>query len=146
METIPNISDEQEELETEYGDGNMYESEDADAESQPDSEKTDAVNTDAAEAENPELVTSGSSQVTENPVEPRPTADATRKGNCGQAPHSLIHTFSGFSNELCSDASYEEEQNLDPAFMENNMQLDESADQQSVPTDVNIEDLSGKSG
>lgn len=30
--------------------------------------------------------------------------------------------------------------------MENNMQLDESADQQSVPTDVNIEDLSGKSG
>ena len=96
METIPNISDEQEELETEYGDGNMYESEDADAESQPDSEKTDAVNTDAAEAENPELVTSGSSQVTENPVEPRPTADATRQGNCGQAPHSLIHTFSGF--------------------------------------------------
>ena len=51
-----------------------------------------------------------------------------------------------FSNELCSDASYEEEQNLDPAFMENNMQLDESADQQSVPTDVNIEDLSGESG
>jgi len=112
-------SDEQEELETEYGDGNMYESEDANAESQPDSEKSDAVNTDAAEAENPELVTSDSSQVTENPVEPRPTADATRQ-----------------------DASYEEEQNLDPAFMENNMQLDESADQQSVPTDVNIEDLS----
>ena len=57
--------------------------------------------------------------------------------------HSKITIF---SNELCSDASYEEEQNLDPAFMENNMQLDESADQQSVPTDVNIEDLSGKSG
>ena len=97
METIPNISDEQEELETEYGDGNMYESEEvADAESQPDSEKTDAANTDAAEAENPELVTSDSSQVTENPVEPRPTADATRQGNCGQAPQSLIYTFSGF--------------------------------------------------
>ena len=58
--------------------------------------------------------------------------------------HSKITIF---SNELFrSDASYEEEQNLDPAFMENNMQLDESADQQSVPTDVNIEDLSGKSG
>ena len=97
METIPNISDEQEELESEYGDGNMYESEEvADAESQPDSEKTDAANTDAAEAENPELVTSDSSQVTENPVEPRPTADATRQGNCGQAPQSLIYTFSGF--------------------------------------------------
>lgn len=41
-----------------------------------------------------------------------------------------------------SDASYEEEQSLDPAFMENNMQLDDDA-VGVEPTDVNIEDMSG---
>jgi len=52
-------------------------------------------------------------------VEPRPTADATRQ-----------------------DASYEEEQSLDPAFMENDMQLDDDA-VGVEPTDVNIEDMTG---